>query len=312
MNSALKSLLEKQHYTVIGEHSAQKVCEYVKKSLLDRGVCYKQKFYGIQSHRCIQMTTAVNHCPHECVFCWRAMDFNEGIAVKNPDSPEKIIDESIRAQLKKINGFGGNKKLNREKFKEAQKPLHFAISLSGEPTLYPKLQEIIEILNKRKISSFVVSNGMFPEKLKKIKPTQLYISIFAPNEKLYKEISRTKIKNSWKQLMKSLDVLKEKRKQKVRTTLRITLIRNMNMIEPENYAKIIKKANPLFVEVKAYMWVGFSRQRLDISNMPLHPEVKEFALQIAKHSGYKIIDEKKESRVVLLMKKDLKTRIIRF
>ena len=312
MNNALKALLEKQHYTIIGSHSAQKVCDYVKKSLLDRDVCYKQKFYGIKSHRCVQMSPAVNHCCNECIFCWRAMDINEGMAIKKLYEPEKIVDESIKAQLKKINGFGGNKKVNWKKFAEAKKPLHFAISLSGEPTLYPKLQKIIEILNRRKISSFVVSNGMFPEKLKKIKPTQLYISIFAPNEEMYKKISRTKIKNPWKQLMKSLDVLREKRKQKVRTTLRITLIKNMNMVEPENYAKIIKKTIPLFVEVKAYMWVGFSRQRLDISNMPLHPEVKDFALEIAKHSGYKIIDEKKESRVVLLMKKDFKGRIMEF
>ena len=202
MNSALKAMLEKQHYTIIGEHSGHKICDYVKKSLLDRDFCYKQKFYGIQSHRCVQMTPAVNHCPNECIFCWRAMEFNEGIVIKKTDAPEKIIEGSIRAQLKKINGFGGNKKVNWVKFREAQKPLHFAISLSGEPTLYSKLQKMIEILNKRKMSSFVVSNGMFPEKLRKITPTQLYLSIFAPNEELYNKISRTKIKNAWKRLMK--------------------------------------------------------------------------------------------------------------
>jgi len=310
MEKALKALLEKQHYKIIGEHSAQKVCEYVKKSLLDRDFCYKQKFYGIQSHRCVQMTTAVNFCPNECIFCWRAMDFNQGIKIKKFDSPEKIIEESIKSQLKKINGFWGNENVNRKKLEEAQKPLHFAISLSGEPTLYPKLQEMIEILNKKKMSSFVVSNGMFPEKLKKINPTQMYISVFAPNEELYKRISRTRLKDAWKRLMKSLEVMKEKRN--ARTTLRITLIKNMNMIEPENYAKIIKKANPVFVEVKAYMWIGFSQQRLGIENMPLHNEVKDFALEIAKHSGYRLIDEKKESRVILLMKKDLKGRIMHF
>ena len=310
MEKALKALLEKQHYKIIGEHSAQKVCEYVKKSLLDRDFCYKQKFYGIQSHRCVQMTTAVNFCPNECIFCWRAMDFNQGIKIKKFDSPEKIIEESIKSQLKKINGFWGNENVNRKKLEEAQKPLHFAISLSGEPTLYPKLQEMIEILNKKKMSSFVVSNGMFPEKLKKISPTQMYISVFAPNEELYKRISRTRLKDAWKRLMKSLEVMKEKRN--ARTTLRITLIKNMNMIEPENYAKIIKKANPMFVEVKAYMWIGFSQQRLGIENMPLHNEVKDFALEISKHSGYKIIDEKKESRVILLMKKDFKGRIMHF
>ena len=48
------------------------------------------------------------------------------------------------------------------------------------------------------------------------------------------------------------------------------------------------------------MWVGHSRERLMIENMPLHTEIKSFAVQIARLTGYIIKDEKKESRVVLL------------
>jgi len=252
------------------------------------------------------MTPAVNHCTNECLFCWRAMDkeFNEGMKIKNSDSPEKIIDDCIKNQLKMIAGFKGNKNIDLKKYEEAQKPLHFAISLSGEPTIYPKLRQMIDILKKRKITSFLVSNGMLPEKLKELRPTQLYISVFAPNEKLYKKISRTKIKNCWQRLMKTMDILKELRKKGVRTCLRITAIKNMNIVEPENYARIIKKANPLFVEVKAYMWIGFSRQRMPDGSMPSHEEVKEFAQKILKYCDYKIVDEKKESRVVLLMKEN--------
>ena len=83
------------------------------------------------------------------------------------------------------------------------------------------------------------------------------------------------------------------------------------MVKPEKYAKLIKKASPLFVEAKAYMHVGYSQQRLPLKAMPRHEEIKEFAEQIAKFSGYKIIDEKENSRVVLLMKKDSKKRIIK-
>ena len=50
------------------------------------------------------------------------------------------------------------------------------------------------------------------------------------------------------------------------------------------------------------MWVGYSRERLEMQNMPYHNEVKKFAQKLAKLTGYKIIDEKKESRVVLLSK----------
>jgi len=259
------------------------------------------------------MTPAVNHCTNECLFCWRAMDkeFNEGMKIKNSDSPEKIIDDCIKNQLKMIAGFKGNKNIDLKKYEEAQKPLHFAISLSGEPTIYPKLRQMIDILKKRKITSFLVSNGMLPEKLKELRPTQLYISVFAPNEKLYKKISRTKIKNCWQRLMKTMDILKELGKKGVRTCLRITAIKNINIVEPENYARIIKKADPLFVEVKAYMWIGFSRQRMPDGSMPSHEEVKEFAQKILKYCDYKIVDEKKESRVVLLMKEnDLEHKFI--
>ena len=46
--------------------------------------------------------------------------------------------------------------------------------------------------------------------------------------------------------------------------------------------------------------------------MPLHEEIRAFANQICKYCGYKIIDEQKESRVVLMMKKDRKDRIMKF
>ena len=84
------------------------------------------------------------------------------------------------------------------------------------------------------------------------------------------------------------------------------------MLKPEKYAELIKKYKPLFVEAKSFMWVGYSRERLDIENMPLHNEIKEFAKKLSKFSGYKIIDEKKESRVVLLMRKDFKGRVMEF
>lgn len=84
------------------------------------------------------------------------------------------------------------------------------------------------------------------------------------------------------------------------------------MIEHENYARLIKKAMPNFVEVKGFMSVGFSRQRLGYERMPLHNEIKEFAEKIAFLTKLKILDEKIESRVVILgkEKQDLKIKEI--
>ena len=68
----------------------------------------------------------------------------------------------------------------------------------------------------------------------------------------------------------------------------------------------------MFVEVKAYMWVGMSRERLEKSNMPEHEEVKKFAQDIAKHAEYKLVDEHEPSRVVSLMKEDFAGRVMKF
>jgi tRNA wybutosine-synthesizing protein 1 len=159
---------------------------------------------------------------------------------------------------------------------------------------------LIKEIYKRKATAYVVTNGLFPESLKRLSPlpTNLYISLDAPNEALFKKIDQPYIKDAWKKLNISLGLLKD---LDTTTIIRITLIKGLNDVNPEQYAKLIQKAKPDFVEVKAYMFVGASQDRLQIENMPRHPEVRSFAKQILKHlTSYKFKDEKKESRVVLL------------
>lgn len=306
---AYKQLLEKQGYRFIGSHSAVKICEWTKKSIVDNGVCYKQKFYGINCHRCAQISVTTNYCDQDCVYCWRR---RANFPFKKIDSPKEIIEKAFVEQRKLLTGFGGNRLANRKKLEEAQQPMHFAISLTGETLHYPKLSELIREIKRRKMTSFVVSNGQLPEVLEKLTPpTQLYISVSAPNKELHKKICKPLHKDAWERLLKTLKIMK-KLKKKTRTTIRITLIKDLNMVEPEQYAKLIESASPNFVEVKAYMYVGASIYRLKRSNMPYHKDVKDFVKKICKYCGYKIIDEQPESRVVLLMKKDDKKRIMSF
>ncbi|MBN2423092.1 4-demethylwyosine synthase TYW1 [Candidatus Woesearchaeota archaeon] len=307
----LKRILEKQQYRFAGRHSAVKICEWTKKSLRDEDYCYKQKFYGIKSHLCCQMSPAVNFCDHQCVFCWRPQEFNLDINTKLDDNPSEIIEKCIESQRKLLSGFGGNEKVNKQKLKEAQDPGMFAISLSGEPSLYPKLGELINELHKRKITSFLVSNGTFPENLKKLigkaEPTQLYITLPAPDEDIYKKICKPIIKNGWKKIQESLELISE---FKCRKVIRLTLVNYITMICPEKYAGILNNLDVDYVEVKGYVWVGFSRLRLKEENMPSHEEIRDFAEQICENSGFEILDEKKESRVVLLGKTNRKNRKI--
>lgn len=302
--------LEKQGYRIAGNHSAIKICLWTKKAIRAEDVCYKNTFYGINSHRCVQMTPSLSFCSQRCLWCWRDIGFTKPRWKGKADSPKEIIDGCIKEHVKYLQGFRGNEKTDFKRFREALKPLHFAISLSGEPTLYPKLPELIKELKKRNITSFLVTNGTNPSMLKKLikhQPTQLYLTLPAPDKETYVRVCNPLIKDGWEKIDQSLNLLKKFK----RSVIRLTLAKNINMIKPEKYAKLVENKSD-FVEPKAYVWVGYSRQRLEIKNMPLHKEIKDFAKKIAKNSNLKIIDEKKESRVVLLMEKDRKDRIMKF
>jgi tRNA wybutosine-synthesizing protein 1 len=71
----------------------------------------------------------------------------------------------------------------------------------------------------------------------------------------------------------------------------------------DEYAKLVEKANPTFIEAKAYMHIGFSNLRLGFDNMPNLGEVRAFASALAEKTGYSIVDESADSRVVLLSRK---------
>jgi len=310
------SILQKQHYSIVGDHSAVQICRWTKKSLLNEGSCYKQKFYGIKSSKCCQMSPSVMWCQNSCVHCWRAIEntIDKDMKKVKINGPKEIIEGCILAQRKQLSGFKGNEKTNLEKLKDAQDPDQFAISLSGEPTLYPKLDKLIKELRGRKCSTFLVTNGLLPEKLlelkkKKALPTQLYVSLNTTNEKDYNKWHRSKQKNAWEKLNKTLEVLS---KLGTRTVIRITLVRDLNMSEEDakGFAKLIKKADPMFIEVKGFMSVGYARKRLGYDKMPNYKEVKDFSKKILSYiKDYKKLDEHEFSRVVLLGKDKSRMKI---
>ena len=299
MNSDLKQLLEKQQYRIVGNHSAVKICHWTKESIRERGFCYKQKFYGINSHRCLQMTPTVAWCNQSCVYCWRPIEKTIGVNMDDVeiDEPADIINGCIEAQRALLMGFKGREGINMKLFEEAMEPNQAAISLAGEPTLYPKLPGLIEQFHKRNFTTFLVTNGTNPEMLEKIpEPTNLYISVDSPVKADYLKIDRPMVKGTWEKLNKSLELLKS---FKCRTVVRLTLMRD-SLKNPEKFGKYIEKYAPDFIEAKAYMHVGFSKDRLEHEQMPTHEEIMQFAGEIENNTGYTLIDSKQESRVALL------------
>ena len=184
---------------------------------------------------------------------------------------------------------------------------HVALSLTGEPISYPLINEIIKAFHKRRISTFLVTNAQYPEQIKKIdKVTQLYLSIDAPNKNLMKKIDRPLFEDYWERMEKCLDLLKTR---KYRTCIRLTLIKDENMIDLDGYANLIHRGDPDFLELKSYMWVGASQHEYKYENMPSMQEVRDFAENLLKYlPDYEIMREHIPSRVVLLIKKDLQRK----
>lgn len=297
-----RKTLEKQQYRIIGNHSAVKVCGWTKTMIRGKGSCYKHKFYGIQSHRCLQMTTSIS-CANRCTFCWR--DYKAPVSKEwkwDIDEPDFIIDEAIKAQQDLLVGFYGNEAAKKILLDQANEPRHVALSLTGEPITYPKFNELCREFHKRNISTFIVTNAQYPDAIRTLKNcTQLYISIDAPNKQLLKSIDKPLFPDYWERLNQSLEYLSEK---DFRTAVRLTIVKGQNDSDLEGYRGLILKGDPDFIEVKGYMYVGASRERLEKENMPDMDDVRQFTEQLAQLlPDYELAGEQKESWVVLLAKK---------
>jgi tRNA wybutosine-synthesizing protein 1 len=279
-------------------HTAAQTCGWTKNALRGEGRCYKNVFYGIRSHRCIQMTPVVK-CNERCVFCWRD---HAGHAYElgdvEWDDPEAVVDASIELQRKLLSGFGGNEEVPRERFDAAMEPRHVAISLDGEPTLYPYLPELIEAFHDRGLTTFLVSNGTNPDVLDECSPTQLYVSVDAPDRATFDATVKAIEGSAWEDLIETLDVLAAK--DDTRTVIRTTLVNGQNMHRPAWYAAMCDRAEADFVELKAYMHVGHSRGRLDRESMPDHEEVVAFAEEMQEFLPHDELKGVPPSRVALL------------
>lgn len=313
----VRDKLKKMNYGLVGDTSAVQICRWTKNSLRgDRG-CWKEKFYGISSSGCVQMTPAVMWCENQCLHCWRPIEMNLGTELPSVDDPVEILDGIIAKRREMLQGMKGNSKVDVGRFDELIEPKLFTMSLSGEATLYPRLGEMFVEIRRRGAVSFLVTNGLNPSAIRKLKedglPTQLVISCNAPNENLFLQWHRSTKKEAWKTFLESLDVMKSL-KGKVRRVVRLTLVKKgeegefggMTNMSEENlgeYVSLIKRAEPDFVHVKGYKAVGFAKDRMGYDNQVWHDEVRDYAGKICGGlDGYSIKAEDERSCVVCIAK----------
>ncbi|KUI68437.1 S-adenosyl-L-methionine-dependent tRNA 4-demethylwyosine synthase [Cytospora mali] len=285
-NSPTYNSLTKQGYSIVGSHSGVKICRWTKSALRGRGSCYKFSFYGINSHQCMETTPSLS-CSNKCVFCWRhgtnPVGTNWRWVVDPPDLIFNGVKENHYKKIKMMRGVPG---VRAERFAEAMRIRHCALSLVGEPIFYPHINEFLEMLHGDRISSFLVCNAQHPDQLAALNHvTQLYVSIDASNKESLRKIDRPLHRDFWERFQRCLEILREKR-FKQRTVFRLTLVKGFNIEdEAKGYADLVEKSLPCFVEVKGVTYCGTSTSSsagLSMANVPFYEEVCEFVTALER------------------------------
>ncbi|KAJ7966747.1 S-adenosyl-L-methionine-dependent tRNA 4-demethylwyosine synthase [Quillaja saponaria] len=297
----IRATLEKQGYKIIGSHSGVKICRWTKSQLRGRGGCYKHSFYGIESHRCMETTPSLA-CANKCVFCWRHHTNPVGKSWQwKMDDPIKIVNSALDLHTNMIKQMKGVPGVTLDRLTEGLSPRHCALSLVGEPIMYPEINALVDELHRRRISTFLVTNAQFPEKIKLLKPvTQLYVSVDAATKDTLKAIDRPLFGDFWERFIDSLTALRDKQQ---RTVYRLTLVKGWNVEDVDAYYKLFSIGKPDFVEIKGVTYCGSSAtSKLTMENVPWHSDVQAFsqALALKSQGAYEVACEHVHSCCVLL------------
>ena len=315
VTAKFRASLTKQGYRVLGSHSGVKLCRWTKSMLRGRGGCYKHAFYGIQSHRCMEATPSLA-CANKCTFCWRHHSNPVGTSWRwQMDPPGEIVAAALAEHASMVKQLRGVPGVTAERLEQGMAPKHCALSLVGEPIMYPAINELVGMLHDAGISTFLVTNGQFPDAIAALRPvTQLYVSVDAATPESLVAIDRPLFSDAWRRLQDSLTLLKSKRQ---RTVYRLTLVQGQNMRpgDAAAYAQLITLGCPDLVEIKGVTYCGTGGavaedSRITMTSVPFHADVVAFALEVAAAAqavgagDYGLACEHSHSCCTLLARKD--------
>jgi tRNA wybutosine-synthesizing protein 1 len=138
-----------------------------------------------------------------------------------------IVSDAISKHQHLVKQLRGLPGLRLDRWHEAFTVRHCALSLVGEPIMYPHISALVRLLHERRISTFLVTNAQFPEAISNLGPvTQLYVSIDAATKDTLRAIDRPLFADFYERFLGSLDALRTKRQ---RTVYRMTLVKGGNM-----------------------------------------------------------------------------------
>jgi tRNA wybutosine-synthesizing protein 1 len=216
------------------------------------------------------------------VFCWRHHKNPVGKEWRwKTDDPHFIVEQAVKTHVSMIKEAKGIPGVQMDRWQEAHTVRHCALSLVGEPIMYPRIDELLGDLHGRKISTFLVTNGQHPQSIETLRPiTQLYVSVDAPTPESLIAIDRPLFNDAWDRLKRSLSSLKQKGQ---RTVARLTVVKGWNSDDVEGYAKLIALGHVSLVEVKGVTFCGKSdASNLNMSNTPWHHEVVALTQNLQK------------------------------
>lgn len=219
------------------------------------------------------------------------------------DDPETVFQGALDNHIDMIKQFKGVPGVQPDKLEEGKTPQHCALSLVGEPIMYPEINRFVDLLHDKGISTFLVTNAQFPDAIRNLVPvTQLYVSVDASTKESLKKIDRPLFKDFWERFLDSLRALSHKGQ---RTVYRLTLVKAFNTDEIEAYANLVALGQPDFIEIKGVTYCGDSKaSNLTMSNVPWHEEVVGFVKDIASNlPDYEIASEHEHSNCILLAHK---------
>ncbi|MHA1611029.1 MAG: radical SAM protein [Promethearchaeota archaeon] len=222
-------------------------------------------------------------------------------------------------QPEDINSIISDKVTTKEEiiqvFENAKKPKHAAISLAGEPTLYPRIGELVAEFRNREMSTFIVTNGTHPEAIKKLwqennLPTQLYVTLAAPTKRDFSKICRPLTKHAWENLLETISILPQ---LPCRTVVRITSVKYLNINDDmvQTYADILKSNPPNFVDIKGFTVeanalklgerLGKFKGDHELREFaPTYQDLLHFAQKLAEATGFEIIETHEASKDILI------------
>ena len=183
------------------------------------------------------------------MFCWRHHKNPVGKEWRwKTDDPYFIVDQAIQMHISMIKETKGIPGVLPERWREAHTVRHCALSLVGEPIMYPRINELLGELHRRSISTYLVTNGQHPQAIETVCPvTQLYVSVDASTPETLEAIDRPLFSDAWDRLCSSLKSLRNRGQ---RTVARLTVVKGWNSDEIEGYAKLIALGHCSFVEVR--------------------------------------------------------------